>query len=48
MIGVPELLLVLVILLLVAGTSKVPKLARALGNSKRELEKGLTGRDSDA
>ena len=48
MIGVPELLLLLVILLLVAGTSKLPKLARALGDSKRELKKGLTDRDSDA
>jgi sec-independent protein translocase protein TatA len=48
MIGVPELLLVLVVLLLVVGASRLPKLARALGDSKREIEKGLTGRNSDA
>jgi TatA/E family protein of Tat protein translocase len=47
MIGVPGLLLVLVVLLLVVGTSKLPKLAHALGDSKRELEKGLSVRDSD-
>lgn len=48
MIGVPELLLVLVVLLLVAGTSKLPKLARALGNSKRDFKQGLSERDSNA
>lgn len=47
MIGVPELLLVLVFLLLVVGTVKVPKLARALGTSKREFQKARSQRDSD-
>ena len=48
MIGVPELLLVLVVLLLLAGSTKLPKLARAFGDSKRELAKGRSERDSDA
>lgn len=47
MIGVPELLLVLVFLLLVVGTSKLPKLARAVGNSKRDFEAARSG-DADA
>ena len=48
MIGVPELLLVLVVVLLLVGTSKVPKLARALGNSKRDFEQGRSQRELDA
>ena len=46
MIGVPELLLVLLFLLLLVGTSKLPKLARAIGDSRRELAKGRSERAS--
>lgn len=40
-LGTPELLLVLVILLLLFGATKLPKLARSLGESAGELKKGL-------
>lgn len=37
-IGAPELLIVLVILLVLFGGSKLPKLAKSLGEAKREFE----------
>jgi sec-independent protein translocase protein TatA len=36
-----ELLIVLLILLLIFGASQLPKLARSMGQSKREFEAGL-------
>lgn len=39
-IGAPELLIVLVIVLLVFGGAKLPKLARSLGEAQREFKKG--------
>ncbi len=40
-LGTPELLLILVILLLLFGATKLPKLARSIGQSAGELKKGL-------
>lgn len=40
-LGLPELLIILVILLLLFGSTKLPKLARSLGQSAGELQKGL-------
>ena len=40
-LGLPELLIILVILLLLFGSSKLPKLARSIGESAGELQKGL-------
>lgn len=40
-LGVPELLLILLILTLLFGASKLPKLSRSIGESARELRKGL-------
>ncbi len=40
-LGVPELLVILVILLLLFGSSKLPKLSRSIGESLRELKKGM-------
>lgn len=40
-IGVPELLIVLVIVLLLFGARKLPDLARSLGQSAKELRKGM-------
>lgn len=37
-LGAPELIIVLVIVLLLFGAAKLPKLARSLGESKREFE----------
>lgn len=39
-LGPPELLIVLVIVLLLFGGAKLPKLARSLGTAKREFERG--------
>lgn len=45
-IGLPELIVILVILLLLFGASRLPKLAKSLGQSAGELQKGLrTGLD---
>lgn len=41
-LGVPELILILLILLLLFGASRLPKLSRSLGESVRELRKGLS------
>ena len=40
-LGAPELLIVLAIVVLVFGSAKLPKLARSLGESKREFERGV-------
>ena len=40
-LGLPELLIILLILLLLFGSTKLPKLARSLGQSAGELQKGL-------
>lgn len=44
-LGAPELLIVLVIILLVFGGAKLPKLARSIGQAQREFKKGV---DHDA
>ncbi len=40
-IGLPEILLVLVIVLLLFGARKLPELARSIGQSAKELRKGM-------
>ncbi len=40
-IGAPELILVLIIVLLIFGGSKLPKLARSLGQAQKEFKEGL-------
>lgn len=40
-IGGPELIILLVVVLLVFGSSKIPKLARSLGQAKKEFEQGV-------
>jgi sec-independent protein translocase protein TatA len=39
-IGPAELLIVLLIVLLLFGGAKLPKLARSIGEAKREFERG--------
>ena len=39
-LGAPELLIILVIVLLIFGGAKLPKLARSLGEAQREFKKG--------
>jgi sec-independent protein translocase protein TatA len=45
--GTPQLILILAILLLLFGGSKLPELSRSIGESMRELRKGLNGHDDD-
>jgi len=50
-IGGPELLIILVVVLLLFGASKLPGLARSIGASAKEFKKGVeegAGDDADA
>jgi sec-independent protein translocase protein TatA len=40
-IGVPELLIVLAVILLLFGSTRLPKLARSLGQASKEFKKGV-------
>ena len=39
-LGAPELLIILLIVLVIFGGAKLPKLARSLGEAQREFKKG--------
>lgn len=41
--GAPELILILAIVLLLFGGKKLPELSKSLGESMRELRKGING-----
>lgn len=43
--GTPQLLLILAIVLLLFGGKKLPQLSRSVGESMRELRKGLSEGD---
>jgi sec-independent protein translocase protein TatA len=40
-IGAPELIIILLIILLIFGGAKLPKLARSLGQAQREFKQGI-------
>ncbi len=42
-LGAPELMIILLILLLFFGSTRLPKLAKTLGESIKEVRKGLDG-----
>jgi sec-independent protein translocase protein TatA len=44
-LSTPDLLIILAIVLLLFGAKKLPELSRSLGESARELRKGLNGDD---
>ena len=44
-LGVPQLLIILAIVLILFGSRKLPELSRSLGESARELRKGLSSDD---
>lgn len=43
--GAPQLLIILAIVLILFGSKKLPELSRSLGESARELRKGLSNDD---
>jgi sec-independent protein translocase protein TatA len=45
-IGVPELIIVLVIVLLVFGPKRLPQLGRQLGGGMREFKDSIQGKDN--
>lgn len=47
-LGAPELIIILIIILVIFGGSQLPKLARSLGTSAKELRKGLKDDDTKA
>jgi sec-independent protein translocase protein TatA len=46
-LGYQELLLILVIVLILFGASRLPELARSLGSSVKEFKKGVTEAQRD-
>lgn len=46
-IGVPELVIVLVILLVIFGPKRLPGLGRSLGSSMKEFKDSITGGKDD-
>lgn len=45
--GVTELLILLAIVVVLFGASRIPKLARSLGQASKEFKKGSTEPDED-
>lgn len=46
-IGMPELIIILVILILLFGATKIPQIARALGKSVKEFKGGMREGDEE-
>jgi sec-independent protein translocase protein TatA len=46
-IGIPELIIVLVIVLLVFGPKRLPQLGKQLGGGMREFKDSIQGKDND-
>jgi sec-independent protein translocase protein TatA len=46
-LGGPELLIVLVVVLLLFGTTRLPKLARSMGQAQKEFKAGIKEGDVD-
>ena len=46
-IGVPELLIILVVVLLIFGPKNLPKLGASLGKTVKNIRKGMSAEDAD-
>jgi sec-independent protein translocase protein TatA len=46
-LGPTELLIILLIVLLLFGGAKLPKLARSLGEASKEFKRGMDDKDKD-
>jgi sec-independent protein translocase protein TatA len=47
-LGAPELLIVLLVILVLFGGAKLPKLARSLGQAQSEFKRGLSEEEAAA
>ena len=47
-LGVPELVIILVIVLIIFGPRKLPDIGKALGSSLRELKKSAADKEEEA
>jgi len=47
-LGAPELLIILLVILLLFGGAKLPKLARSLGQAQKEFKEGIAEGDDDS
>ena len=47
-LGTTELIIILVVVLLLFGSTKLPKLARSLGEAQKEFKKGVVDADAPA
>ena len=46
-IGIPELIIILVILLIIFGPKRLPGLGKSLGSGMREFKDSVTGKSKD-
>jgi len=46
-IGVPELLIILVIIVLIFGVGRVAKISGEIGSAVRSFRKGISGKDDE-
>jgi len=46
-LGTPELIIIAVVIVLLFGATRLPQLAKALGQSKRAFKEGLDEQDTD-
>jgi sec-independent protein translocase protein TatA len=47
-LGATELLIILAVVLLLFGSTRLPKLAKSLGQASKEFKKGVDGEDDDS
>ncbi len=47
-IGAPELIIVLLVVLLLFGATRLPKLARSMGEATKEFKKGIGEKEDEA
>jgi sec-independent protein translocase protein TatA len=47
-LGAPELLIILAVVLLLFGSTRLPKLARSMGQASKEFKKGINESDKSA
>lgn len=46
-LGMPELIVILAIIVVLFGASQIPKLARSIGQARRELKDGFNDKETD-